>query len=153
MKRTFCILFAFLLVALSAGCGKTETKETVTETTAAAGVDVDLTKLSGTMVYSEVYNMMSTPTNYIGKTIRAKGPFTVYHDEENDNYFFAVLINDATACCSQGLEFVWAGEHSYPDGYPKVGTEIIVTGTFHDYMDGEQQYYHLEDASVVLAQA
>ena len=31
--------------------------------------DVDLTNLSSTMVYSEVYNMMSTPENYIGKTV------------------------------------------------------------------------------------
>ena len=140
-----------LLLVLSAGCGgKTETAE-VSE--AAASVDVDLTKLSSTMVYSEVYNMMSTPESYVGKIVKAKGPLSVYHDEKNDNYFFAVLINDATACCSQGLEFVWEGNHSYPDGYPQVGTEIVVTGTFCDYMDGEQQYYHLDNASLVLAQA
>ena len=33
------------------------------------GVDVDLTVLSSTMVYSEAYNMMYYPENYIGKTV------------------------------------------------------------------------------------
>lgn len=103
------------------------------------------------MVYSEVAAMMSDPDAYIGKTVRAKGPFAVYHDEINDNYFFAVRISDATACCAQGLEFVWAGDHKYPEDYPELDTEIVVTGTFNTYMDGDQQYNHLENATMLLA--
>ena len=30
-------------------------------------VDLDLTKLSATMVYSEIYNMMVSPDKYVGK--------------------------------------------------------------------------------------
>lgn len=30
-------------------------------------VDVDLTVLSSTMVYAEVYDMVNTPDNYLGK--------------------------------------------------------------------------------------
>ena len=37
------------------------------------GIDIDLTALSRTMVYSEVYNMMMTPENYIGKVVRMNG--------------------------------------------------------------------------------
>lgn len=34
------------------------------------GIDVDLTQLSSTMIYAEVYNMMVTPDEYVGKTVR-----------------------------------------------------------------------------------
>ena len=47
----------------------------VTQPVDAGPVDVDLTKLSSTMVYSEVYNMMSSPESYMGKRVRMKGSF------------------------------------------------------------------------------
>ncbi len=156
MKKAVCLVTALLLLALCAGCGgdqpepaDEEIRATVTE--ASGGVDIDLTTLNSTMVYSEVYGMMSEPETYIGKTVKAKGPFAVYHDEANDNYFFAVRISDATACCAQGLEFVWAGDHTYPDDYPELDTEIVITGTFNTYMDGGTQYSHLENATMTTA--
>ena len=33
-------------------------------------VDIDLSRLSGIMVYSQVYNMMYEPQKYAGKTVR-----------------------------------------------------------------------------------
>ena len=114
--------------------------------------DVDLTKLSSTMIYSEVYNMMSEPEKYIGKSIRMNGQFALYQatDEEGkpipDQIYFACIIADATACCSQGLEFVLAGEHTYPDDYPELGDEIVVSGTFETYDENGYMYCHLIDA-------
>ncbi|MDD6211747.1 MAG: hypothetical protein PUB22_01135 [Clostridiales bacterium] len=78
--------------------------------THSSGIDLDLTSLSSTMVYAEVYNMMSAPEDYIGKTVKMKGQFTYYqaYDEKGnpvpDQLYFACLIADAAACCSQGLE-------------------------------------------------
>ena len=47
--------------------------------TSADGVDVDLTVLSSTMVYSEVYNMLyNDPAHYLGKTVKARGGFSIY---------------------------------------------------------------------------
>ena len=70
----------------------------------AGPVDVDLTQMSSTMVYSEVYSMMNSPENYMGKRVRMRGSFAF---AEGDNkYYFACLISDATACCAQGIEFV-----------------------------------------------
>lgn len=105
---------------------------------------VDLTKLSSTMVYSEVYNMMYEPENYIGKTIKMTGTFAVY-DEAKQNYY-ACVIADATACCSQGIEFEWRGEHSYPEDYPEIGSDITVQGTFETYKEDGYTYCHLADA-------
>ena len=110
-------------------------------------VDVDLTVLSATMVYSEVYGMVYEPDRYIGKTVKMKGLFDMYHDETTDKYYFACVIMDATACCAQGIEFELKGEHKYPDDYPKVGDEITVTGTFATYMEGDQKYCTLKDAA------
>ncbi|WP_034452742.1 hypothetical protein [Butyrivibrio sp. AE2032] len=58
------------------------------EENAASGVDVDLTVLSSTVVYSEVYNMMVSPDNYKGKTVKMKGQFVPYYDEATGKYYF-----------------------------------------------------------------
>ncbi len=113
------------------------------------GIDIDLTMLSSTMVYSEVYNMMMTPDDYLGKTVKMNGSFSVYHDEAADVYYFACIIADATACCSQGIEFVLAGDYSYPEDYPELGEEITVTGVFDTYIEGEYQYCTLRNASML----
>ena len=102
------------------------------------------------MVYSEVYNMMCEPDKYIGKTIKMNGLFTVYHDKSTGNKYFSCIIQDATACCSQGIEFVWKGDHSYPDDYPEPGTEIVVTGTFDTYTEDDIVYCQLLDAELAF---
>jgi len=109
-------------------------------------VDIDLTELSSTMVYSEVYNMMSMPENYIGKTVRMEGDFYTYYDENQNQYYFACLIRDATACCAQGIECVLAGDYTYPDDYPEEGSSVCVSGVFDTYEDGPYTYCTLRNA-------
>lgn len=112
------------------------------------GIDVDLTQMSSTMVYSEVYNMMWAPEEYIGKTVKMKGPFTYYKNTENGNLYFACIINDATACCSQGLEFDLEGDFSYPADYPALGEEITVSGVFETYEEYGYTYCTLRHAKM-----
>ena len=45
------------------------------------GVDIDLTALSSTVVYGQVYNMMYYPEKFVGKTIRMEGMYSDYFDE------------------------------------------------------------------------
>ena len=91
------------------------------------------------MVYSEVYNMMVTPENYIGKTVKMRGQLEIAQPLDADGnpdpqrIYFSCVIADATACCAQGIEFVLAGEHKYPEDYPQPGAEITVSGTFRTY--------------------
>ncbi len=112
-------------------------------------IDVDLTALSSTMVYAEVYNMMSYPENYIGKTIKMEGQFAFYLDEATGNYYFACIIQDATACCAQGMEFILTDDYIYPDDYPEVAEEIRVIGVFDTYQEGEYTYCTLRHAKLV----
>ena len=112
-------------------------------------IDVDLTTLSSTMVYSEVYNMMVSPKDYVGKTVKMNGSFSTYYDEITENYYFACIIKDATACCAQGIEFVLAGNYSYPNDYPEEDSEICVIGVFDTYKEGDCTYCTLRNAKLV----
>ncbi|MBR4743508.1 MAG: hypothetical protein IK082_04870 [Oscillospiraceae bacterium] len=112
-------------------------------------IDIDLTEMSSTMVYSEVYSMLETPENYIGKTVKMNGIFAYYYDEETGSYYFACIIRDATACCSQGIEFVLTDDYVYPDDYPEVGGDVTVLGRFDTYMEGEYLYCTLRDAVLI----
>lgn len=115
--------------------------------TQASDIDVDLTRLSSTMVYSEVNNMMTAPESYVGKVVRMNGKLAVYKYPERN--YYTCIIKDATACCQQGMEFLWAGDHKYPDDYPNEGDNIIVTGVFDIYYEGESKYVQLKDASLI----
>lgn len=181
MKKLFCVVLIVLTLSSLSACGSEKDKGTTdnqapnpsvsqNQTTekssesapttsksaqSADGIDVDLTKLSSTMVYSEVYNMMYTPDDYIGKTVKMKGQFAigyVYNTDgtpDESTARFACVIADATACCSQGLEFILTGEHTYPNDYPELGSEITVAGTFEVYTENGFQYCRLVDATLV----
>ena len=115
----------------------------------AEGVDVDLTCMSATMVYAEVYNIMVDPDRYIGKTIKAEGEFATYRDGSTGKMYYACIIKDATACCAQGLEFAPADEKKYPDDFPAEGDEVCVVGVFDTYMEGEDTYGVLKEARML----
>ena len=119
---------------------KTEAPETAAASDP-SDVDVDLTVLSSTMVYAEVLNMMTEPNAYDGKTVKMRGRFGASYGYRPDGtinedvLIFACIIADATACCSQGIEFVLSGAYTFPEDYPELDSEITVTGTF---TSGEQ---------------
>lgn len=113
------------------------------------GIDIDLTQMSATMVYAEVYNIMSYPDRYIGKTIKADGEFATYLDETTGKMYYACIVKDATACCAQGLEFAPADEKKYPDDFPAEGDEVCVVGVFDTYMEGNETYGVLKDAKML----
>ena len=122
--------------------------EEITETKA-DGIDVDLTVLSGTMVYAEVYDMMYYPENYVGKTVKMEGLYATAYDASNGKRYHACIIQDATACCSQGIEFEPNGDLAYPDDFPLEGEDVCVTGTFETYTEGEQTYCTLRNACLL----
>lgn len=176
MKRMICVLTAALILISLAACGpsadrpgqgggktvedvlKQKMNETTQNDDAAPPqttgeqtakllpVDVDLTEMSSTMVYSEVLNMMSRPDDYLGRRVRMNGVFNVYKGDTR--YYFACIISDATACCAQGIEFVLKDEKKYPDEYPTEGIKITVSGVFDTYYEGEYRYCQLKDAVI-----
>ena len=106
-------------------------------------VDVDLTALSGVMVYAEVYAMMIAPEDYIGKTIRIRGPYSPFFFDDTGLTYHYVLIEDATACCQQGIEFALGGKPLSPREYPAESMIIEVTGVFELYEELGETYCRL----------
>ncbi|MCR5417437.1 MAG: hypothetical protein K6E84_00800 [Lachnospiraceae bacterium] len=133
--------------------GQQETEDRTSDEDVAATaddtVDLDLTNLSSTMVYSEVYNMMTVPEDYIGKTIKMNGTYVYYKDATTGNEYFSCIIQDATACCSQGIEFILTEDYRYPDDYPAEGTTICVSGVFDTYEENGVKYCTLRNARLV----
>ena len=112
---------------------------------------IDITGMSADMIYAVVYDMMCRPNDYIGKTVKIEGLFSYYCDPATENEYYACIIEDARACCAQGMEFVPQEQYKYPEDYPEMFDAITVTGTFDIYYEGEQQdiaYMTLRDAVI-----
>ena len=182
MKQLFCLLLAVCMMASLCACGKDSEKDAGNDASSsnekssasaesiptpkgqetpgkskpsqsyAGKVDVDLTVLSSTMVYSEVYNMLYFyPEDYYGKTVKANGIFAIYQMvvdgvTQPAPVAYACIIADATACCAEGMEFVLEGDYTYPDDYPELGAEITVIGEFQSYEENGMTWYHLVNA-------
>lgn len=123
---------------------KEETEENVVLSTT-EGIDIDLTQLSSTLVYSEVYNMMYIPEDYIGKTIKMEGACSFYHDDITGNEYYSCIIKDATACCAQGIEFIPLNSEAVPGE----GGDVTVVGVFDTYQEGDYMYCTLRNATVL----
>ena len=68
--------------------------------------------------------MVLYPEEYDGKIVRMKGLFGIYENEEMQETIYACIVQDATACCANGLEFKLADGYDYPEE----GEEITITG-------------------------
>lgn len=142
MKTKYLMTLLALLLTLSA-CAK-QPEATAAEN-GAGKIDVDLTALSSTMVYSEVYNMLNAPEGYVGKTVKMAGGYSAFMDENTGAVYRVCMIADAAACCAQGMEFVLKeGEE-----YPEMESDITVVGTFQLYDENGTTYCHLVDASIL----
>ena len=119
------------------------------ETLADPSVDIDLTALSSTLIYSEVFNMMMEPLEYVGKTVKMDGVCSIYEDENTGNIYYACIVQDATQCCSQGLEFVLDEDQYQKEDYPKAGDEIIIKGTFDTYEENGNQYLTMRNSQLL----
>ncbi len=149
MKNTvrmiaLCLITAVLSAGLliNAGAEAEDPAEPLT-------VDLDMSGMSGTVVYAQIYNLVSDPAPWLGKIIRMAGYYSYYDDQEQGIVYHACIIPDATACCAQGIEFVRAGEPNWPDDYPGEGADITVTGRLEIYEENGYSYLHLVDAEVL----
>ena len=103
------------------------------------GIDIDLTKLSTTIFFAEVYNMFADPAAYEGKTVKLEGIFTPYYDPEEDENIFICVMQDASACCGQALEFRLDKKYKYPKDFPQEGEMIRMVGRFELYNEYDEE--------------
>lgn len=142
MKRGVRLAAMLLLIAVITGCGKE--KETADDY-------YDLTSMDGDMVYATVFRMTSDPESYEGKTIRIRGTYRSEYNQVTDVHRHFCMIQDAMACCAQGIEFVCSeGKCSLRDGYPEDDENVMVQGIFETYeREGDSRLYcRLKDAKL-----
>lgn len=121
-----------------------------TSATTSSKPDFDLTKMSATMIYSTIFDMLIMPEEYVEKVIKVKGWFETYTDPQTAELYYAVVVPDATACCQQGLEFIWPGDHHFPADFPDPGQDITVTGRYKLVDKDGFAYNYLEASEVVF---
>ena len=142
MKKLFCLLLMFSLILFQSAAARAETPENPEQ------IDLDLSKMSGTVAYAQVYQIMYDPEAYLGKIIRVTGFYDVFEDRDTGMVYTSCVIPDAAACCLQGIEFVWAGDHAWPDAYAEPGASLTVTGRLETYLEDGWMYVRLADAEV-----
>lgn len=106
--------------------------------------DVDLSKMSGVMAYSGLFNVMCNPPVYVGKIIKVKGFCDFVHDDETGEDCYGVVLMDGSMCCSLGVDFVLKSGK-----YPEKGKVITVMGRFEQYKYGEDIFCRLGDAEIM----
>ena len=125
MKKFVCLVMVCLLpMLLMSGCSSSASGTAGTAATATANPDssgytssdiqLDLSTMSGTVIYSMISNMLAEPDQYVGQIVRIAGYYNALSYPEYDIVYHSCIVPDATACCAQGLEFIWRGEHTYP---------------------------------------
>jgi hypothetical protein len=127
-KFTSIILTACMLISLTS-CGKS---------TKVSDVNVDLTTMSSTMVYSYVADMLENPDNYKGQLVRMEGDSNTTHGGTH-----SCIVYDALGCCTEGIEYILDDEEL---DYPNDGDGITVVGTFATYTKGGSKYFVLINA-------
>lgn len=140
--RNFRKLTAAVLVLVLAlcACGSDAPPE---------GVDVDLSRMSGTVVYGKVYDMVTNGKNYQDQIVRMQGTMSSIDVKEKGKLvdtLYSCVIFDAAGCCSQGIEFVLADPNAE---YPPLGKEITVEGRWDWYQLYGLDRYRLLDAVVI----
>ena len=139
MKRKAFTIILMLCLALSA-CGSSKK--------AAEGVDVDLSVLSGAVVYGQVSDMVNNGGNYQDQIVRMEGivsTIPVVEKGKDPLTLYSCVIMAASKCCSQGIEFV------LKEGidYPAVGKTIVVQGRWDWYQLYGVNRYRLLDAEII----
>ena len=138
-KTVICLL---ILCLLTAACGGSST-----DTGKTPGVDVDLSVLSGTVVYGKVNDMVTHGIAYQDQIVRMEGlvsTIPVMQKGKQVDTLYSCVILDATKCCSQGIEFVLK-----EGSYPAIGDEIVIQGRWENYKLYGIDRYRLVDAVII----
>ena len=133
------ILFLIIFLFFSA-CTKTKQTQPLAETntipktehTSSTNVDFDLSNMNFTMISSFFFQMLVESEKYENKIFKIKGKFQSFENEEDASAlpYFSVIMNDQTMCCQEGIDFIWEGDHKWPQDYPQQNQEITIIGKY-----------------------
>ncbi len=153
MKKNLILILILVMILFSSGCRTKETADppseaSVSENTASKDQPLDLTKLSSTMVYSEVYNMMCTPEDYNGRTVTMQGQFAISTDSTAGNGIMPASFRMRWLAVPRGWNSCLPENILIRMIIRKRGEEITVTGIFDIYEEDGFKYCQLINASM-----
>ncbi len=134
MKKFFAVLAAFLVLAAVLPAARAELPEP----------DLDLSVMPASISYSQMVNMLKSPEEYVGKTVKVSGVFN-YSEARGRG---VIIVADRTMCCETSIDFARADPAVYPDDYPALYSRITLFGTFMP-CEGEEGVYILSDAVII----
>jgi len=149
ISKLYAVLSVIIITILITGCAGGDTSQSGESET--KSTDVDLTALSETVLSAELMNIIVNSDDYIGKTITVSGTYSYIFHEAAGIYYHYVITKQGDECCQEGLEFILAGDHVFPDDYPTMGTPIEITGVFsRDQGDSIRFFYLATDDIHIL---
>lgn len=104
-----------------------------------SSVDYDLTVMSSTMVFSQIYDLVMNPLSYEKSTVKMDGEYLYYDIEGVSERIHIIIIYDATGCCPQGLEIRFPEDVTPPDDV----CNLVLKGEILTETDGEAVYAHI----------
>ena len=118
----------------------------------AIDVDIDLTGLGDNMIMAEVNNILSSPDEYIGMTIKLNGPYYVVVEPVSGRMQNIIAFTEPDACCPpQGFKLI-VGDFNNPliFDFPDQGTRIGVVGVFSKYEENGRDIYYLAVDDIII---
>lgn len=100
---------------------------------------MDLSDMSYTMAYAQVYSMVMAPKRHQGETLKIKGSYYGFQTQEGQDVHLILIIDEA-GCCEVGMEFQITGNLAWPQDYPPNNSIILLTGLMDIIHHGDNPY-------------
>ncbi len=112
MKHFVALLCTIILCSVSLDTGITETP-----------IDFDLSTINRGITYAQMLQVCNTPEDYDGKLFRLKGKFNYAETKE----MAKIIFGANSGCCELAIPFCPAQALVYPDDYPPLYSDIMIT--------------------------
>ncbi len=158
MKKIYLVLVLLMMLGLLPGCATSGTGVSpqapksgnpANSATQAPGTGpvqlnepphIDLTRLSNTMAYAQLYDMVMAPERHQGITLRVHGSYYGFQSQETGKITHLITVRDNVGCCEMGMEFQITGDLIWPDQFPQNNSMIELTGIISSISYGENKY-------------
>ena len=143
MKKVLIALLAILLCFGTVFCFVACKDDEEEGTTSAKGkIDYNISSMSSTMAYNTTLNILNSPAEYEGETIKIKWSFSQGTISGGTKNHYFVDVYDSNSCCSTWVTFAWEGD------MPPRGTKVTVTGKISAKKENGNYYPEIQATSV-----
>lgn len=133
MKRIVKCILPFVMICLMLSCALAE-----------EAPDLDLSACSRGVIYAQMMQVANAPSEYEGQLIRLKGQFNYSEKQQVGR----IIVVDVSGCCETSLDFYPAGTLNYPEDYPPLYSQILLTGRLTVDAENPERPCYFTDAVV-----